>query len=134
MGVTILGVLGFLGCWLALLVNRIIAFRVKSKLKKAIIMRFPSTVWKSSRGNGSISDFQSSGSAFINVFLSFGSFKVSEDFWNNLVDVECINNSDDEEIKRLLRSSINLTSSFVRLWVVAVVIILLSALLLKFAN
>ena len=112
----------FLTCWIVLVVNRIIAFRKKSKLNTLIKNRHPNIRRNLSFfENGlSIKLVKSGSHLFLNMFLSFGATKKARAFINNFVDVQAIEDSSDDEAIVLIRKSISLESDYSRIWIIMI--------------
>ena len=112
----------FLTCWIGLVVNRIIAFRKKSKLNTLIKNRHPNIRRNLSFfENGlSIKLVKSGSHLFLNMFLSFGATKKARAFINNFVDVQAIEDSSDDEAIVLIRKSISLESDYSRIWIIMI--------------
>ena len=115
-------ILIFLICWLVLIVNRIIAFRSKFKLKTIIKKKHPSIRRNLSffEDGLSIKLIKSGSRSFLNMFLSFGATEKAKTFINNFVDVQAIEDSSDDEIKQLINKSIRLESNYSRIWIIMI--------------
>jgi len=129
-------ILIFLVCWFLLFVNWVVAFSTKSKLKKNIKKNHPKIRCNLSVFESDLSTTQiKSGShSLLKLFLSFGSKKSSKLFWNSLVDTKAVEDSNDNEIKRLLNSSIRLTGNYSKIWIIMMGSILLAALIMTITD
>lgn len=114
------------------MVNFIYGIRNKSKLNETIKRKYPNLRNSLSFEMGTISRKQinSASISLIKMFLSFGSKTKSKKFWNNYIDVQAIENTKDDEVKRLLDRSIRLMSNFSKVWIIMMVSFLLAVITL----
>jgi hypothetical protein len=128
--ITIVSILTFILCWLAFMINFILMAITKFKLNKALKKRLPNIRRNLSMQNSDFSFYRvkSTSSDLIKMIFSFGSNESSTTYYNNFVDVEAIEHSNDDEIKRLLAKSIRIIGNFPKFWIVMIGSILLGAL------
>lgn len=110
------------------LVITIIASINKSRLRKLLNQNHPEI-----NHNLGLSEFNfgktlgiKSSKSFLNLFLSFGSKKLSKEFWKSFVDVEAVYETNDEVAKVLVTKSINLMSLYVKVWITGMLMLLIA--------
>ena len=118
----ILCLLVFIMCWLAAMINFVIMFITKSKLNKVLKQRLPNIRRNLNMQDAkySFSHVKTSSKDLVKMFFSFGSKASSTVYFNNFVEVSAIENSNDNEIKRLLSKSIRVYGNLPKFWIVGV--------------
>lgn len=122
----------FIVCWVLLMVSLILTLITQTKLKKTLKAQAPNVRNNLKFGFSSLNDNTALDSPFgiFKVLLSFGNKVKVRSFLNQFFDIDSVDNLDNQQIKDLSNKLINLFSKSIRLWAIAIFLVLIGALTL----
>ena len=116
----------FLTCWISGVINRIISYNTKKKLKYSLNAKLPEI--RNNLGRNPF-DFNSNTiepdfTLFFKFIFSFGSNKYSRLLLDQIIDLKAIEDFNDKNLNRLTKKYIRLNSNFIRLLLIGKISIL----------
>ena len=126
----------FVLIFLLMILNRILSFINRSKLKKVLRERHPEIKQQLgfSGGNMRQKDSSVTSKLFFKMLFTFGSEHASRQFWNRFVDIKAIEETEDTHAIKLIHKSIKLESSFAKIWLLMIVIIVICSIIMNTHN